>query len=95
MQYTIRWWFNLPPGPIGFPIIGSIPYFEKYAEKTFASWTKRYGPIIMVDIGSTRNVVLNSYEAIEEVNIHFSVECRYIFNYSIVSSITILQELLT
>ena len=58
---------NFPPGPLGFPIVGSIPYLESHAEKTFASWTKIYGSVMMVDIGTTRNVVLNSFESIEEV----------------------------
>ena len=66
-----RWashrWLKLPPGPLGLPIVGVIPYLEMHAEKTLAAWTKTYGPIMLVDIGSTRNVVLNSYEAIEEV----------------------------
>ena len=60
-------WLNLPPGPRGLPIVGCIPFVESHAEKTFAAWSKTYGPIMTVDLASTRNVVLNSYEAIEEV----------------------------
>ena len=66
-RWTSQRWLNLPPGPLGLPVLGCIPYLEGHAEKTFAKWSKQYGPIIMVDIGSTTNVVLNSYEAIEEV----------------------------
>ena len=66
-SWTSHWWLNLPPGPLGLPIVGVIPYLEMHAEKTFATWTKTYGPVILADITSTRNVVLNSYEAIEEV----------------------------
>ena len=66
-RWISRKLLNFPPGPLGFPIVGSIPYFESHAEKTFTSWTKIYGPIMMVDIGTTRNVVLNSFESIEEV----------------------------
>ena len=62
---------NFPPGPLGFPIVGSIPYFESHAEKTLAAWSKIYGPVMMVDIGTTRNVILNSFESIEEVCIKF------------------------
>jgi len=65
-----RWsshkWLNLPPGPIGFPLIGTIPYLERHAEKTLASWTKTYGPVISVNFATTRFVILNTYEAIEE-----------------------------
>ena len=58
---------NFPPGPLGFPIVGSLPYFESHDEKTFAAWAKIYGPVMMVDIGTTRNVVLSSFKSIEEV----------------------------
>jgi len=40
---------------------------EKYAERTFAKWAKRYGPVYHVKLGSYDTVVLNSYEAIEQV----------------------------
>ena len=78
-RWTSRKWQNFPPGPIGLPIVGSIPYIEIHAEKTFASWTEIYGPVIMVDIGTTRNVVLNSYEAIEEVKYYFSNVLKFSF----------------
>ena len=58
---------NLPPGPIGLPLLGSIPYLQLNAEKTFASWIEKYGPIISVQLGADRTVVLNNIEAIEEV----------------------------
>jgi len=77
-----RWashkWFNLPPGPFGFPIIGSIPYMKLHAEKLFASWMKAYGPVIYVDLAATRMVVLNTYEAIEEVR----TLCNCVFHIS-------------
>jgi len=66
-RWLSRWWLNLPPGPFGFPFIGSILQLEKHAEKSFESWTKNYGAIILVDLASTRTVVLNSYEAVEDV----------------------------
>jgi len=49
------------------PFLGSIPFMEKYAERTFAKWAKRYGPVYRVKLGSYDTVVLNSYEAIEQV----------------------------
>jgi len=66
-RWASRKWLNLPPGPIGFPIFGSIPYLDKHAERTLTSWIKTYGPVISVDLATTRFVFLNTYEAIEEV----------------------------
>lgn len=65
--YIKNWFYKFPPGPIGFPFLGSVPYLDKTPERIFLKWTKNYGPIISLDIGSHRTVVLNTYEAIEEV----------------------------
>uniref|UniRef100_H2ZL12 Uncharacterized protein n=1 Tax=Ciona savignyi TaxID=51511 RepID=H2ZL12_CIOSA len=58
---------NLPPGPTGVPILGCLPFMDTLAELTFTKWSKKYGPIFTVYLGQTRVVVLNSFEAIEEV----------------------------
>lgn len=70
-NYTKKRIYNLPPGPIGFPFLGCIPYLDKYSEKIFYKWSKTYGPVIFVTIGSDPTVVLNSYDAIEEVNLTY------------------------
>uniref|UniRef100_L7N0U9 Uncharacterized protein n=1 Tax=Ciona intestinalis TaxID=7719 RepID=L7N0U9_CIOIN len=57
---------NLPPGPMGVPFLGCLPFMETLAERTFTKWSKKYGPIITVQLGDHRTVILNSYEAIEE-----------------------------
>ncbi|XP_078492986.1 cytochrome P450 2J2-like [Ciona intestinalis] len=57
---------NLPPGPMGVPFLGCLPFMEILAERTFTKWSKKYGPIITVQLGDHRTVILNSYEAIEE-----------------------------
>ena len=66
-RWASRRWLNLPPGPLGLPIIGSIPFLGSHAEKTFFSWSKTYGPVMTVDFARTRFVVLNNYDVIEEV----------------------------
>lgn len=44
----------LPPSPPGLPILGHLHLFPKASEryKTFTSWSKQYGPIISLKMGS-------------------------------------------
>lgn len=67
-RYIRNWFYKLPPGPIGFPLLGCIPYLGKNPQQVFYKWSKKYGPVISVDIGTDKTIVLNTYEAIEEVN---------------------------
>ncbi|XP_022081056.1 cytochrome P450 2J6-like [Acanthaster planci] len=67
---------NLPPGPWGFPVLGSFPaiawamcrglephhLFKKYAEK--------YGPVFCLNIFNKRVVVLNDYALVKEAFQH-------------------------
>lgn len=66
-NYFKNWFYNLPPGPIGFPFLGCIPYLDKTPERIFYKWSQKYGPVFQLTIGTDKTVVLNSYEAIEEV----------------------------
>lgn len=66
-NYIKKWFCKLPPGPIGIPFFGCIPYLDKSPEKTFHKWSAKYGPVISLDIGNNKTVVLNTYEAIKEV----------------------------
>ncbi|XP_033110807.1 cytochrome P450 2J6-like [Anneissia japonica] len=56
---------KLPPGPRGWPIVGSIPHIEKEAYITFNHWAKEYGDIFTVKLGWTTAVILNSFDAIK------------------------------
>ena len=58
---------KLPPGPLGFPFVGILPFLGKYPERQFAKWSKKYGPIITVKIGLKNYVVLNNYDVIQKV----------------------------
>ncbi|XP_022081153.1 cytochrome P450 2J6-like [Acanthaster planci] len=77
---VLRWLIsrpkNLPPGPWGFPVLGSIPaiawamcrglephhLFEEYAAK--------YGPVFCLNIFNKRVVVLNEYALVKEAFQH-------------------------
>ncbi|XP_038066319.1 cytochrome P450 2J6-like [Patiria miniata] len=77
---VLRWLLgrpkNLPPGPWGFPLLGSVPamvwcmlrglefhhQFEKYAAK--------YGPIFRIKIFNKTVVVLNDYALVKEAFQH-------------------------
>ncbi|XP_041462577.1 cytochrome P450 2U1-like [Lytechinus variegatus] len=73
---TLVWYFksssfrrfrHLPPGPLGYPIVGMLPYLdEKYPSVGITKLSKRYGPIFGGFLGSYRAVFLNDYETIKE-----------------------------
>ncbi|XP_033110809.1 cytochrome P450 2U1-like [Anneissia japonica] len=56
---------KLPPGPFGWPIVGSIPHIDKESYLTFDKWAKEYGDIYTVKLGWTTAVILNSFDAIK------------------------------
>ena len=69
---ALYWWYrrphNFPPGPRGIPFLGCIPLLEDPAARTYYKWSKSYGPVMSVRIGSEDWVTLNDYDAIYEVN---------------------------
>ncbi|XP_077998179.1 cytochrome P450 2U1-like [Glandiceps talaboti] len=68
--FTFVWIFrrpsNLPPGPIGLPIIGSLFSLGRKPYKTFLEWSQVYGDVMSVRLGTELVVVLNSREAIKD-----------------------------
>ena len=59
-------WKRLPPGPLSFPLIGSLPYMMGDIRKVFSKMAAKYGDIFTVYMGSERTVVLNGYPLIKE-----------------------------
>ncbi|KAK4026072.1 hypothetical protein OUZ56_015097 [Daphnia magna] len=58
-----------PPGPVGWPIIGSLHLLGKYEVpfEAFSQLSKTYGDIFSITLGSTPCVVVNSFKLIKEV----------------------------
>lgn len=50
---------NLPPGPMGLPFLGYLPFVGREIHLTLSSLSERYGPIYQVFLGGIRVVVLN------------------------------------
>ena len=48
-------------GPIRWPIFGSLFSLLGYKERTLMEWTKFYGPIYQLKLGSLDAVVFNGY----------------------------------
>ena len=73
ISYWIRAPRNLPPGPIGWPLLGCIPNLGLMKHRTglesheiFSQFSKRYGDVFSLYMGQRLVVVLNSYAAIKE-----------------------------
>ncbi|XP_070561957.1 cytochrome P450 2U1-like [Ptychodera flava] len=57
---------NLPPGPLGLPLIGCLFRLGERPHKKFKEWAKVYGDVFSVRIGTELVVILNSNRAIKE-----------------------------
>ncbi|XP_038045220.1 cytochrome P450 2J5-like [Patiria miniata] len=80
---VLSWWLrrprNLPPGPWGWPLIGSLPTMALAPgepHEVFLRMSKRYGPIFTLDILGQRLVLVHGYEAIREAFQHPSLSDR-------------------
>jgi len=58
---------NLPPGPWGLPIIGSLHLLGKFPQRDFAKLAKTYGPLMSLWLGPRLVVVATSPAAAEEI----------------------------
>ncbi|TRY77256.1 hypothetical protein TCAL_17372 [Tigriopus californicus] len=57
---------NLPPGPLGVPILGYLPFLDvSNLGEAFKNIAKTYGDIFSLRVGTEMAVVLNSYESIK------------------------------
>ncbi|XP_071724025.1 LOW QUALITY PROTEIN: cytochrome P450 71AU50-like [Rutidosis leptorrhynchoides] len=56
---------KLPPGPRGFPILGSLHLLGKYPQRDFHSLAKKYGPIMHMRLGLVPTIIVSSPRAAE------------------------------
>ncbi|XP_031490188.1 flavonoid 3'-monooxygenase CYP75B137-like [Nymphaea colorata] len=69
--WAVIWYFRrqnsrLPPGPSGWPLIGSLPALGAMPHHSIAELAKRYGPILSLRLGTTTVVAACSASAARE-----------------------------
>lgn len=58
---------NFPPGPIGLPLLGHIPFMDvKNVGRSCKKLGQKYGDIFSLFLGTKAVVVLNSWASIKE-----------------------------
>ncbi|KFM75554.1 Cytochrome P450 18a1, partial [Stegodyphus mimosarum] len=68
---TLYWWcsrrsYKLPPGPIGLPLVGYLPFLDKESFKSFKKLAEKYGNIFSLYLGRNLTVVLSDYKLIKD-----------------------------
>lgn len=58
---------NLPPGPTGLPILGSLPHLGARPHESLFHMARRHGPLMTLRLGSVTTVVASSPEAAREI----------------------------
>ncbi|XP_047309332.1 flavonoid 3',5'-hydroxylase 1-like [Impatiens glandulifera] len=54
---------KLPPGPVGFPLLGALPYLGSMPHVSLAQMAKKYGPVMYMKVGMYDMVVASSPES--------------------------------
>ncbi|KAF9418311.1 hypothetical protein HW555_004844 [Spodoptera exigua] len=63
----LKEWQNLPPGPWGLPVVGYLPFLDRYQPHlTLTKLSKQYGPIYGIGMGSVYAVVLSDHKLIRD-----------------------------
>ncbi|CAG2102089.1 unnamed protein product [Medioppia subpectinata] len=57
---------KLPPGPIGLPFVGYLPFLKGETSKKLVELGKKYGPVYGIQLGLYPAVVLNDWASIKE-----------------------------
>lgn len=57
---------KLPPGPMGLPFVGYMPFVGNEIHLTLTSLSDRYGPIYQIFLGGIRVVVLNDASLVRQ-----------------------------
>lgn len=57
---------SLPPGPIGFPILGYYPLLKSHSYLQFDQLSKKYGPVFSVKLGQYDTVVVCDWDNLKD-----------------------------
>lgn len=57
---------NFPPGPIGLPILGYLPFLKKTLHESLRDIGQGYGSVFSLPLGHKFIIVLNDWKAIKE-----------------------------
>ncbi|TYH74806.1 hypothetical protein ES332_D05G428200v1 [Gossypium tomentosum] len=57
----------LPPGPLGLPIIGNLPFIKPELHRYLSDLSRIYGPVFKLRMGSVLAIVINSPSLAKEV----------------------------
>ena len=68
--YLFRSKLNLPPSPIGFPVIGHLHLLKDPMHRCLRDLSLNLGPVFSLKLGSCRAVVITSASAAEEFLTH-------------------------
>ncbi|PIK32949.1 putative cytochrome P450 2J6 [Apostichopus japonicus] len=75
---------KLPPGPPGLPFLGNLPALfvsKRDMHDVFTSWSKQYGPVFSVRLGSLTAVVLNDFQSMKKALAHPNLQDRPFLDY--------------
>ncbi|KAF8398774.1 hypothetical protein HHK36_014632 [Tetracentron sinense] len=62
-----RNWCNSPPGPIGLPILGYLPYLSDRLHEDLFNLAQTYGPLFSLQMGQKPAIVVSSPEIAREI----------------------------
>ncbi|KAF9261047.1 cytochrome P450 [Marasmius fiardii PR-910] len=58
---------SIPPGPVGFPIVGSFPFLLRHPELTLDSWAKMFGPLYSLKLGNQLVIVISDPQIVKDL----------------------------
>ncbi|CAA7021789.1 unnamed protein product [Microthlaspi erraticum] len=66
---------NLPPGPPTLPIIGNLHQLGSHPHRSMFEWSKQYGSLMSLKLGSVSAVVASTPETVKDVLKTFDAYC--------------------
>lgn len=66
-KHFTRSQYPMPPGPRGLPVVGNLPYLDPELHSYFARLARIYGPILSLNLGTKKAIVITSPALAREV----------------------------